>query len=282
MGKTTLVKKVYDDMEVKNRFQCHAWITVSQSFDLRELLKDVMRRLFNEAKQPAPQRLETMGINNLKAEIKDFLRQRRYVLVLDDVWQIDAWNAFKYAFPDNDSGSGILLMTRIVDVASTDDIYTMEPLSSEESLTLFCRKTFRGNHCPQYLEKLSQSILEKCEGLPLAIVAISGVLATKDRNTSHEWELFHRSLGAQLEGHGKLESVKKILSLSYYDLPYYLKICFLYLGLFPEDYVIERMRLIRLWIAEGFVKDISEWQWKKLLKAISTSLLIEAWSKWHG
>ncbi|XP_059656937.1 disease resistance protein RPM1-like [Cornus florida] len=260
MGKTTLVKKAYDDMGVKNRFQCHAWITVSQSFHLRELLKDVVRRLFDEAKQQAPQSLETMDINDLKAKIKDFLQQRRYVLVFDDVWSINAWDALKYAFPDNNSGSRILLTTRIVDVASTacvespDHIYTMEPLSQEESWTLFCRKTFQDNCCPPDLEKVSRSILEKCKGLPLAVVAVSGVLATKDRSTSHDWELFHRSLGAQSEGHDKLESMKKILSLSYYNLPYYLKICFLYLGLFPEDYKIERMRVIRLWIAEGFVE----------------------------
>ncbi|XP_059658825.1 disease resistance protein RPM1-like [Cornus florida] len=217
MGKTTLVKKAYDDMGVKNRFQCHAWITVSQSFHLRELLKDVVRRLFDEAKQQAPQSLETMDINDLKAKIKDFLQQRRYVLVLDDVWSINAWDALKYAFPDNNSGSRILLTTRIVGVASTS--------------------------C--------------CEGLPLAVVAISGVLATKDKSRVHDWELFYRRLGdAQLEVHDKLESMKNILSLSYYDLPYYLKICFLYLGLFPEDYEIERMRVIRLWIAEGFVKEI--------------------------
>ncbi|XP_059656925.1 disease resistance protein RPM1-like [Cornus florida] len=161
MGKTTLVKKAYDDMGVKNRFQCHAWITVSQSFHLRELLKDVVRRLFDEAKQQAPQSLETMDINDLKAKIKDFLQQRRYVLVLDDVWSINAWDALKYAFPDNNSGSRILLTTRIVGVASTscveslDHNYTMKPLSPKESWTLFCRKTFQGNHCPQHLEELS-------------------------------------------------------------------------------------------------------------------------------
>ncbi|XP_059656936.1 disease resistance protein RPM1-like [Cornus florida] len=260
MGKTTLVKKAYDDMGVKNRFKCHAWITVSQSFHLRELLKDVVRRLFDQAKEQAPQSLETMDINDLKAKIKDFLQQRTYALVLDDVWSINAWDALKYAFPDNNSGSRILLTTRIVDVASTscvespDHIYTMEPLSQEESWTLFCRKTFQDNCCPPDLEKVSRSILEKCKGLPLAVVVVSGVLARKDRSTSHDWELFHRSLGAQSEGDDQLESMKRILSLSYYNLPYYLKICFLYLGLFPEDYKIERMRVIRLWIAEGFVE----------------------------
>ncbi|XP_059646508.1 putative disease resistance protein At1g50180 isoform X2 [Cornus florida] len=105
MGKTTLVKKVYDDVEVKKHFQCHAWIIVSQIFELKELLKDLILQVFDEVKQPPPQRLETADHNNLKAQIKDFLQQRRYVLVLDDVWSINAWDALKHALPDNNSGS---------------------------------------------------------------------------------------------------------------------------------------------------------------------------------
>ncbi|XP_059658753.1 putative disease resistance RPP13-like protein 3 [Cornus florida] len=101
-----------------------------------------------------------MDNNSLKANIKDFLQQRRYVLVLDDVWSKNEWDALKYALPDNNSGSQILLTTRIVDVASTscvespDHIYTMKSLSPEQSWTLFRRKTFQGNHCPPHLEKL--------------------------------------------------------------------------------------------------------------------------------
>ncbi|XP_059629685.1 disease resistance protein RPM1-like [Cornus florida] len=260
LGKTTLIKKVYDDREVKGHFEIHAWITVSQSFELRELLKDLIQQLFGETKQSVPQMLETMDINNLKAQIKDFLQASRYLLILDDVWSINAWDALKYALPDNNCGSRILLTTRISTKASTScvesygNIYTMKPLSPEESWTLFCRKTFQGNCCPLHLDKFARSILKKCEGLPLAVVAISGVLATKDKIRVHEWELVLRSLGSQLVGNDKLESMEKILSLSYNDLPCYLKICFLYLGIFPEDYKIECMRLIRLWTAEGFVK----------------------------
>ncbi|XP_059626938.1 disease resistance protein RPM1-like [Cornus florida] len=260
LGKTTLVKRVYEDVKVKRIFQNHAWITVSQSFELRELLEDLIQQLFDEIRQPVPQRVETMDNNKLKALIKDFLHQSRYVLVLDDVWSINAWDVFKYALPNNNRGSRVLLTTRIVNVASTScveshgNIYTMNALSPEDSWTLFCRKTFQENYCPPHLEGLSRSILGKCEGLPLAIVAISGVLATKDMSGMHEWEMVHRSLCDELEGNDKFESMKRILSLSYNDLPYYLKICFLYFCIFPEDYHIKSMNLVRLWTAEGFVE----------------------------
>ncbi|KAA8521225.1 hypothetical protein F0562_011938 [Nyssa sinensis] len=261
-GKTTLVKKVYEDVQVKGHFQNHAWITVSQSFKIEELLKNLIRQLFEEIKQPLPQRVEAMDITELTIQIKEFLQQSRYVIVLDDVWSRQVWHSLKLALPDNNCGSRVLLTTRIVDIASTastvashGNIYPIEALTVEESWTLFCRKTFQDNSCPDHLKKLSRSILEKCEGLPLAIVAISGVLATKDTSGIQEWEMVQQSLGAELEGNNELESMKRILFLSYNDLPdHYLKICFLYLIIFPEDHMIECMRLIRLWIAEGFIE----------------------------
>ncbi|KAL7173845.1 hypothetical protein ACSBR2_033160 [Camellia fascicularis] len=132
--------------------------------------------------------------------------------------------------------------------------FLRKTLPPEESWTLFCRKTFMENSCPSHLEGLSKAILNKCEGLPLAIVAISGLLSTKDKSSVDEWDKIYRSLGAELEGNDKLLSMNKILSLSYIDLPYYLKFCFLYLSVFPKDCLIDHWRLIRLWVAEGFVE----------------------------
>jgi disease resistance protein RPM1 len=137
---------------------------------------------------------------------------------------------------------------------SPDKVYPLNPLSQEESWTLFCKKIFQDNLCPPHLKNVSETILGRCEGLPLAIVAISGVLATKDKSKTDEWEMVHLSLGAGLEENDMLMSARKILSLSYNDLPYYLKSCLLYFSIFPVGNRIKRMRLIRLWIAEGFVK----------------------------
>ncbi|XP_058224554.1 disease resistance protein RPM1-like [Rhododendron vialii] len=132
-------------------------------------------------------------------------------------------------------------------------VYNLQPLPHQQSWDLFCKKAFQGNPCPSHLEDLSRDILKRCEGLPLAVVAIGGLLSTKE-NSLDKWERVYRCLGAELESNDKLVSMKKILSLSYFDLPYYLKLCFLYLSIFPEDFFIGHMTLIRLWVAEGFVE----------------------------
>ncbi|KAL7218014.1 hypothetical protein ACSBR2_011279 [Camellia fascicularis] len=146
--------------------------------------------------------------------------------------------------------SRVVLTTRNAELASFSskeyhgNVYNLQPLPSKESWTLFCRKTFMENSCPSHLEGLSKAILNRCEGLPLAIVAISGLLSTKDKSSVDEWDKIYRSLGAKLQGNDKLLSMNKILSLSYIDLPYYLKFCFLYLSVFPEDCFIDHWRLI--------------------------------------
>ncbi|KAF3449648.1 hypothetical protein FNV43_RR10379 [Rhamnella rubrinervis] len=153
-----------------------------------------------------------------------------------------------------------MITTRKDDVASHScmefkgKVYYLIPLSEDESWVLFCRKAFRGNACPPYLSEICKDILRKCEGLPLAVVAVSGVLATKDARRIDEWDMIRRSLGVEIQGNNKLEDLQKVLSLSFNDLPHYLKTCFLHLAIFPEGYLIKRMRLIRLWIAEGFVE----------------------------
>ncbi|KAF3447838.1 hypothetical protein FNV43_RR08544 [Rhamnella rubrinervis] len=261
LGKTTLASKLYKDDVVKRHFQHHAWVTVSQVFKLEDLLKDIVRQLFDEMKQTLPQEVDSMDIVKLKEFLAGFLRQKRFLVVLDDVWEVGAWNALKYAFPTNNDGCRLMLTTRNSEVASVSTIerggmvYNLKPLSSELSWNLFCGKTFQGNQCPPYLEKISKNILKKCEGLPFAIVAVSGMLATKDRNRMDEWEMVERSLGAELEGNDKLQSMKKILSFSFNDLPYNLKHCFLFLSIFPEDYPIDPRKLIRFWIVEGFVQE---------------------------
>ncbi|MCI38439.1 disease resistance protein, partial [Trifolium medium] len=71
------------------------------------------------------------------------------------------------------------------------------------------RKTFQGNSCPPHLEEVCRKILKLCGGLPLAIVAISGVLATKERSNIEEWQIVCRSFGSEIRGNDKLENMKK-------------------------------------------------------------------------
>ncbi|KAF5452150.1 hypothetical protein F2P56_027180, partial [Juglans regia] len=273
MGKTTLAKQVYDDPEVKKHFKRRAWITVSQSFKMEELLRDMIHQIYSVVSRPVPEGLDSMNKDRLRRIVKDLLQKRRYLIVLDDVWHLYEWDALKYAMPNNNCGSRIILTTRNIDVASSSGVesvgkvYNLKPLTPEESWQLFSRKTFQGDACPSYLKEICQYTLRKCEGLPLAIVLISGVLATKDKRRTDEWNMVGRSLGAEIDGN----YLKKVLSLSFNHLPFYLRSCFLYLIIFPEHCRIEQMRVIRLWIAEGFI-EAKEW---KTLEEVAEDYLNE-------
>ncbi|XP_030535481.1 disease resistance protein RPM1-like [Rhodamnia argentea] len=262
LGKTTLVKQVFDDPVVKKHFPVRAWVTLSPSSKTEELLMDMLQQIASTIMKPVPSGADTMNIDWLKMMIKSFLqgRRSRYLIVLDDVWHMDKWDAVKYALPNNNRGSRIMITTRNGELAQASctefdgQVYEMQPLPVEQSWKLFCRKTFKKNLCPSHLQDICTDILKKCEGLPLAIVAISGVLATKDKRRIEEWDLVRRCLRSEIDGNDKLKNMKKVLSLSFNDLPYYLKSCLLQTSIFPEAHIIERMRLTRQWVAEGFVE----------------------------
>ncbi|XP_027181676.1 disease resistance protein RPM1-like [Coffea eugenioides] len=264
LGKTTLAKKVYDDAAVKKQFQSHAWITVSQNFQFNVIIKDLIQQLCEEIRQPLPPQVESMNGIRLSEFVRDFLKERRYILVLDDVWSLNAWETIKYVLPDCNTASRVVLTTRIADVASSsclashDLVHEMKPLSYEDSWTLFCNRTFQSNSCPPNLEEVSRKILKKCEGLPLGIVTMGGVLALKDKDKIDEWEMILCGFDIEVDGSGKLERIRRILLLSYNDLPHHLKSCLLYLSIYPEDYPIKRIDIYNIldtWIALGFIEE---------------------------
>lgn len=144
-GKTTLVKKVYADGRVKKEFSYGAWITVYQSFQTMELLKDITEQLLAASEEPVPKGAKSTNGQTLK---EDFLGDKRYMIVFDDVWETNGWNAFKLLFPGNTCGSRLMLTTRdnkVAISAATEfegKIYHKMPLSPKDSLTPFCRKIF--------------------------------------------------------------------------------------------------------------------------------------------
>ncbi|XP_075668165.1 disease resistance protein RPM1-like [Castanea sativa] len=262
VGKTTLVKKVYDNKKVEAHFNCRAWITVSQSYKKEDLFRDMIKQFYKAREEFAPKEIDKMEEINLVTVLRQYLHEQRYVIVADDLWDTDFLECLKFALPNNGKGSGIVITTRNEDVAPSHNessscyVHKQLPLPSNKALELFYKKVFQHeeDNCPHELVELSCKIVEKCEGLPLAIVVIGGLLSNKDKVVS-EWGKLHDSLSLELDTNSHLRSIPKILSLSYHDLPYYLKACFLYLGMFPEDYSINCARLIRLWISEGFVRE---------------------------
>lgn len=259
LGKTTLVTKAYQSHVVKNHFNCSACVSLSQTPKISELLRSLIIQLFLSREEMVPTNIGMIEDGALIQMAKNYLQSKRYLVILDDVWTVNDWIDLREAFPDSRRGSRIMLTTRDVEVASAlgdgSWTYPLEPLNGEEALVLFYKKAFGKELCPPSLHPLAQIFVEKCEGLPLAIVAIAGLLAMKDK-TLLAWENVYKSLKWQLSNNDMLKSIKSILFLSFNDLPYYLKDCFLYSSIFPEDHLIHRKQLIRLWMAQGFLEEI--------------------------
>ncbi|GMY30833.1 disease resistance protein RPM1-like [Fagus crenata] len=277
LGKTTLAKKVYDDQTVRGHFNCHAWIPVSQSYNVEDLLRSMIEEFCKARKELPPKEMDSRDKIIIKA--REYLQDKRYVVVFDDVWKNDFWGEIEHALPDNEKGGRIMITTRHWEVAnfckrsSLVHVHVLEQLPTAKAWELFCKKAFHYDftqHCPPELKKLSLDIVEKCNGSPLAIVAIGGLLATKEKSII-EWENFLGNLGGELEKNLHLKGVKNILSLSYEDLPYNLKSCFLYLGMYPNGCSINCVSLIRQWIAEGFVEKIEN----KTSEEVARQYLIE-------
>ncbi|KAJ1256503.1 hypothetical protein BS78_K011900 [Paspalum vaginatum] len=271
LGKTCLARTVYDSSLVRG-IQNRAFVPVSQTYDLRSLLESVLRQLVprpmgedgtGTKKEEDPLHgIESLGVSQLIDKSIDYLKDKRYVIILDDVWRSEAWENLKIAFPDNGKGSRIVVTTRSHQVArnccssSNDRIYEMKPLSKMDSEILLFKTVFESEKCPSeydHLKSVCEAIVGKCGGLPLAIVSIGGMLAQRQNKTEADWRRVSDSLGSEMQTDPTLEGMRRILSLSYNDLPYHLKSCFLYLSVFPEDYEIRRGALVRRWAAEGFI-----------------------------
>uniref|UniRef100_A0A8R7TQ26 NB-ARC domain-containing protein n=1 Tax=Triticum urartu TaxID=4572 RepID=A0A8R7TQ26_TRIUA len=183
----------------------------------------------------------------------------RYLIIIDDLWDVSAWEFIKCAFPENDLASRVIVTTRSLKVATaccsphSEYILQMKPLSNEDSRMLFFGRIFGSEDiCPNHLRDVSVEILNKCGGLPLAIITIAGLLASEGPK-EEEWEHVRNSLGSMSGTKLTLNGMRQILNLSYKDLPSHLKTCLLYLAMYPEDYTIKRSNLERQWMAEGFI-----------------------------
>lgn len=190
----------------------------------------------------------------LSDRLYQHLKGRIYFIVMDDMWHKEAWGNIKRLLPDDNNGSRVLLTTRLSDVAAyansfNPDHHHMRFLNENGSWDLFCAKVFRDGRCLPELEEVGKEIVRSCKGLPLSIVVISGLLSNVSR-TQREWECIAKNLNRILIS--KDRQCTELLSFSYDHLPHHLKACFLYTGVFPLD--LEISKLVKLWIAEGFIK----------------------------
>lgn len=145
----------------------------------------------------------------------------RYCIIVDDIWDIHpSWEILECAFAKNSCGSRIMITTRILDVARScsssceDLVYHIKPLSCVDSKRLFFKRIFGCEEkCPPNLKGAADEILKRCGGLPLAVIAVSSLLAT--RPTNDLWDRVQRSVGFAFGKSSAVDGMRAILSLSY-------------------------------------------------------------------
>ncbi|PWA44588.1 NBS-LRR resistance-like protein [Artemisia annua] len=260
MGKTTLAKLLYDDEQVKDRFELKAWVCVSDDFDNFNISKVIFQSTGGENKEFA-------DLNLLQAALKNQLTGKRFLLVLDDIWseKLEDWETLVAPFIDVAHGSKIIITTRkqqLLNKLGYDHPYDLKKLSLDDALSLFAQYALGLKNFDSHpvLRPHGEGIVRKCGGLPLALKSLGSLLRTK---TDEEyWKQLLNSEIWMLEDGGEIVPA---LRLSYLDLSARLKQLFAYCCLIPKDYVFEKDDLILWWMAEGFLQNSTTEKSKEFL-----------------
>uniref|UniRef100_A0A3N7GNW0 NBS type disease resistance protein n=2 Tax=Populus trichocarpa TaxID=3694 RepID=A0A3N7GNW0_POPTR len=243
LGKTTLAQHVYNDEQVKAHFGVRLWVSVSGSLDVRKIIKGAVGRDSDDQ------------LESLKKELEGKIEKKKYLLVLDDVWDGhddgEKWDSLKELLPRDAVGSKIVVTTRshvIAKFTSTIAPHVLKGLSVDESWELFRRKAFpQGQESGHVDEIIRKEIVGRCGGVPLVVKAIARLMSLKERA---QWLSF---ILDELPNSIRDDNIIQTLKLSYDALPSFMKHCFAYCSLFPKGYKIDVKYLIQLWIAQGFV-----------------------------
>ncbi|KAF7020260.1 hypothetical protein CFC21_033378 [Triticum aestivum] len=273
VGKTTIAMALYQ--EVRDKFDYRASVTVSQNYDedavLMMILKQVKPKESDHENQHKTGSSDTKQIkfgishDKLVKELQDHLAEKRYLLLIDDIWSAKTWESIRKCLPhDNKKGSRVIVTTRFQAVGATcsqgeiDFVHPVEFLNEDESKRLFKRSVSESKsikYSEKELDQVTEEICKICRGLPLAIVTMAGLVASNPDTLSKKWEAVCKSLFPESVPSLTLDGVTRILEYCYNDLPAELRTCSLYLSIFPKGSKISRKRLIRRLIAEGFVSE---------------------------
>ncbi|KAL8162167.1 hypothetical protein V2J09_013656 [Rumex salicifolius] len=257
-GKTTLASQIYRDGKVQSSFSHRAFVTVSQQWSRLDLIRRISKDVIGDFEI-------TSSETELGKKIHDSLKDKRCLVVLDDIWKKEAWDAIYHIFP-NTKGFRAILTTRNTEVPLYTDnkcvLHEPQSLTDDQMWALFNEGAMKGRHGIENnaeFEKLGKQMLKECKGLPLAVVTLAGILRTKQH--LYEWERISVACTDNIlkeRGGSNYGVVENMIELSYLDLPTHLKPLFLYLAIIPEDVIFSSEKLTQMWIAEGFVADDQE------------------------
>ncbi|XXG40994.1 hypothetical protein AAC387_Pa01g1564 [Persea americana] len=252
LGKTTLAQLAYNDERVVKHFEVKAWVYVSEDFDLMRLTKDI-------AESVPGSNPHLTNLDAIQVSIKEALKEKRFLLVLDDVWteDFDDWHKLRAPLMFGARGSRILVTTRSKRISSnmgTVPTHFLQGLSDDDCWSFFERRAFVNGDSDAHpdLVKIGKEIVNKCNGLPLAVRTLGGLLRSVVDVV--QWEAILKSEIWDLPEEGN--DILLALRLSYHHLPAHLKRCFAFCGcvINKGSFGVEGNGLIRKWMAQGFIQ----------------------------
>ncbi|KAJ4701527.1 Disease resistance protein [Melia azedarach] len=248
IGKTTIAQLAYNDERVTESFELKIWVCVNEDFNVRKIMKLIIESVtFNKC--------DFLGMDVLQSQLRHLLRGKRYLLVLDDVWNEDddEWDKLRISLTDGAEGSKVIVTTRSAKVAvvvGTISPYYLKGLSHDDCWELFKQRAFAPGEADLNFLPIGKEIVKKCGGIPLAAKALGSLMRFKKEEG--EWLYVQESdLWNECEGENR---ILPALRLSYSHLPSNLKCCFAYCSVFPKNWVIKKDDVIHLWIAEGLIQ----------------------------
>ncbi|PUZ50694.1 hypothetical protein GQ55_6G078800 [Panicum hallii var. hallii] len=274
-GKTNLAHEIYN--EKCHHFACHAWVELSQNVNVTKVFRDMIVQLSLDSSSQTGYIGEE---EQLAHHIQEKLKDKLFFIVFDGLWTLRAWDRIKRALPDiSRSGSMIIVTTEILHVAedctkSANHVYFVPLLPEWKSLEFLkdlVLKSENGEMSPEDKEDFQDldldslkvpeppfetiaKVLQKCGGLKLAIKTVAQLLTSEP---PHKWGQLCEHLPSLLYNDPRLKKIKRVMTRSYKCLPPYLKPCFLYLSIFPEDSDINVATVLRRWVAEGLVREMT-------------------------
>nr|GMD16642.1 putative late blight resistance protein homolog R1B-8 [Ipomoea batatas] len=174
-GKTTFAYQIFDSTNKLNMFVHTIWIHVSHSFNRKQKYIDILCGITKHSRDT----YSRIDENQLAGKIRDHLKDKKYFIVLDDIWEKSHWDSLNDVLPKTSQGSRVLVTTRFLKVVDSDEKpHILEPLNHKVSWKILEKIVFGKDGCPanEALKTLGKDIAKRCNGLPLSLVMVGGIL----------------------------------------------------------------------------------------------------------